>query len=127
MEPEKAIRYRREVIHLLWLISVVYGVSTTISAVFPRFSNLMDFIYGPCLVATGVGWQMYDAYARGETSNFSWTFGIFLLLPIVLPLYFYTTYGFKGGNILLLKTMLVLFISVIAIILGSLIGELFNT
>jgi len=127
LTPEKERKRKRLVINILWLFMILYGISSSLEAQYPSFTNFMDIAVLPMLIATAFSWHIYDLRAKGIFIDYGWALGIVLLTPIVLPLYFYSTRGIKGGSILIFKTLFILFISVVTLMVGGQLGEFIKT
>lgn len=88
---------------VLFLFMAFSGTTSSLPDIYIQLKEITDLVYGPLLISVALVWCINDAMSRGVLLGFGWSFGIFILSPIVVPAYFYKTYGAKAGTI---KTLL---------------------
>ena len=108
---------------LFFAYMFTFGVTSSIENTTNWFISFIDTVFLPVLIACALSWVATDLHAKGKMLSIEWSIGLFLLSPIVLPYYYYSTRGFKNGSILLARTVGNLFVSVLMSLLGTIFYE----
>lgn len=116
-------RRKRGLVYFLFAYMFTFGVTSSIENTSNWFISFIDTVFLPVLIACALSWVATDLHAKGKMLNIEWGVGMFLLSPIVLPYYYYSSRGFKNGSMLLAKTVGVLFISILLSTFGAICYE----
>lgn len=98
LDDGKAKRNKNTILAILFLFMSFNGVTSSLPDSYSQLKEISELIYAPLLIAVALVWCINDAMSRGVLLGFGWSFGIFLLAPILVPAYFYKTYGAKTGT-----------------------------
>ena len=112
LSASKVKRNKITLLVILFLFMSFNGVTSSLPDSYSQIKEISELIYAPLLIAIALGWCMYDAMSKGIMLGFGWSFGIFLLSPLVVPAYFYKTYGAKTGTIKTIMAFVTVFMAV---------------
>jgi hypothetical protein len=123
LDEEKAKRNKKIILFVLFLYMAFSGSISSLPDDYIQLKGIVDLINGPLLISVALVWCMYDSMSRGAVLGLGWSFGIFLLSPIVVPAYFYTMYGAKTGTIKTLMAFATLLAAIFVSVFASAITE----